>query len=103
MATSVAEINSLSLSSEILFSKNFSHIKTSQPHSKLENLRSRDFETIDLISFQLTIKFNSTEFRLYSYAKFELLVLGVSQNFQMTSLKAKADLGSMSQLRWSSL
>ena len=33
MATSVAEINSLSLSSEILFSKSFSHIKTSQPHS----------------------------------------------------------------------
>ena len=97
MATSVAEINSLSLSSEILFSRNFSHIK-----NKPATFKIREFPFC-LISFQLTIKFNSTQFRLYSYTKFELLVLGVSQNFQMTSLKPKADLGSMSQLRWSSL
>ena len=48
MAASVAEINSLSLSSKNLFSKSFSHIKASQPHSQFGNLRSHDFETIDL-------------------------------------------------------
>ena len=34
------------------------------------------------ISVQLTIKFNSTQFRLYSYTKFDLLVLGAVKIFR---------------------
>ena len=34
------------------------------------------------ISVQLTIKFNSTQFRLYSYTKFDLLVLGAVKIFK---------------------
>ena len=68
------------------------------------NLRSRTMRQWIYVPVQLTIKFNSTEFKLYSYTKFHVLILGTEiLNLQMTSSKPKADLGIMSQLRWSSL
>ena len=39
------------------------------------------------ISVQLTIKFNSTQFRLYSYTKFDLLVLGAVKIFRWFNRK----------------
>ena len=47
MATSVTEINSIFLPSEIPFSKNFSH-KNQSTMVMITDLRSYDYETIDL-------------------------------------------------------
>ena len=77
MATFVTEINSSYLSSEIPFSKSFSDVKTSQPSRKY-----RISVLMVYISVELTIKFNSTQFKLHSYTKFGLLVLGAVKIFK---------------------
>ena len=68
MAVFVAEINSISLPSEIPFSK--------------RNLRSYDYTQLIYILVQLVINFNSTQFRLYGYTKFHLLILGAVKIFK---------------------